>query len=1160
MRLPARSGRAMSANGNREIGLMKVGVGYSDNPDTTAAGIQAAQMAVSQAERADPCDLVLLFSTARHDPSVLRESVVSVVGESIPIYGGGAAGIITNEYFGYAGDQIAVACFWLDGVRCDAIAEGGMNESEEETGFRLGRRLAEHGITPSSPVMLFYDAVDTTNGFRLLMATRLLAGIEKGLGFFPDLSGIGMIGDHSCSPASQWIGDNVDESNAISLAFSGDIRMDSVIIHGCRPSTPYYTVTKAVGQVILQINGEPAIPFIDKLLNSAISPDQYPFFLIFGVNHGDRWGEYDEDYYASRLCLGIDKASNGIVMFEPDMVEGTEFQLMFRSLDLDYIKPKIEKAFDDLDGRKPVLAVFIDCAGRCAGYAGMDMEDAVVVQKAVADRVPLLGLYNGVEIATIGGRPRGLDWTGVFCLFSQSQDGSGADSRKTIPVSLWDSRTAGSASKEVSLEAMVRICEQNAAKILALDTTSVAIRLELEQKRRGFSLLAELEVSLRQNAGYENVFIPVAKRISAALNMQRTVVLEKLEKDDKGLFSAVVLQGYSAAEKAAFAGHRIELPSELLNPDNPVLVTGADPPERFKDLRELLGLPFFIASPVVLQNEIFAVLITGRLVEAPPYLIRLSRGDGETIQAISALLASVLAGQRLAAAEERNRVMVDAMPMCCVFWDENGNLSDCNQEAVSLFGLSSKEEFLDRFLSLEPECQPNGYLSTEEGAQIIRKAFVNGGAKFKWMHLTATGELLPTDVTLIRVPKGEGYILAGYIRDLRDQEKALEKQNEAREVAEFYAKAKNEFIASVSHEIRTPMNAIAAMGHIAGKIKALSEDHQTLIDQGLRSVKLLTSAIETILDFSKLDSGQLALESGEFSVRLLLEDIKEMVSKEAEEKSLYLRTEVDAEVPQLLLGDSLRLLQALLNIVMNAIKFTETGGVDIRVSCGKSVRENEVLLIVEVLDTGIGVSEEYKGNLFKPLFAGNTAYTRKYAGMGMGLSISNGLIRLMGGEITCESRLGEGSIFRIFISLALPEEKTVEEKMTQRAPDIESLRGMHVLVAEDNRINQMIMKELLSSVGVEVTLADNGIKVLEMLREATFDIILMDIQMPEMDGLTATAQIRADQRYNDLPILAMTANAGAEHLEESLSAGMNDHLTKPVEVEKLYSALIKWGQ
>lgn len=399
---------------------MRVGIGFSDNPDTAAAGRQAALDAFAQAGPDGPCDLVLLFSTARHDAGILRKAVASVVGDSVPIVGGGAIGAISNERFGYAGDQIILAVFHMDGVGCDVLAEPGLLEGEEAVGRRLGLKLAGLGITPESPVLLFYDAIDRTQGeVRLLTATDLLAGMEQELGFLPFLAGAGLQGDYQCTPTRQWLGRDVGSHNALALAFSGPVRMDSVIMHGCRPATGYYTVTKADRQTILEINGQPALPFVDAVMDSSIPPEAYPFFLIFGMNRGDKWGEFNERNYVNRLCLAIDKEREGLVMFEPDMTEGTEFQIMYRSFDLRYIPPRVERLFSKLDtNRKPVFALYINCAGRAAGYAGIDLEDAVIVQKTIAGRVPLLGMYSGVEIAPVAGRPRGLDWTGVFCLFS----------------------------------------------------------------------------------------------------------------------------------------------------------------------------------------------------------------------------------------------------------------------------------------------------------------------------------------------------------------------------------------------------------------------------------------------------------------------------------------------------------------------------------------------------------------------------------------------------------------------------------------------------------------------------------------------------------------------------------------------------------------------
>jgi diguanylate cyclase (GGDEF)-like protein len=621
---------------------MRVGVGYSDHPDSASAGTLAARAAVKNSGRRDACDVVLLFGTARHDMKMLRAAVAAEAGASARIYGGGAVGVITNDAFGYAGDQVGVACIWLDGSDWRALVDDGLLESERESGVRLGKGLAALGTKRDSPVILLYDAVDRTAGdVRLLMATWLLAGIEEGMGFLPDLMGAGIQGDHVCTPTKQFVGGSIGEHCAMAFAFSDDICVDSVIMHGCRPASRYYTVTKADGPVILEINGRPAIEFMDGILGPEIVPDQYPFFLLFGINHGERW-EYDENNYASRLCLGLDKARGGIVMFEPDMQEGTEFQLMLRSFDFDYMALKIEALFDRLDGRRPVFAMYFDCAGRCAGYGGVDIEDAYVLRRAVGSRVPLLGLYSGVEIASLGGRPRGLDWTGVFCLFSQGAPGERQKAARS-GVKAWSGKKAGE-KRGIPIEAVLKLSEQNAAKALSLDAQSIAIRHELEQKRRGFGLLAELSASLRHALEYENILKTVAQRINSTLNMQKTAVLIPA---GGGMFLPFVLQGYSEEEKARLAGCGIEVDPAVLDAETPVLVTAADDPGRLSGLRDALKLPYFVSVPIIVKDDLTGVLITGRMVEQTPFLSRLGRNDLETVQAVGALLASLLVFQQL---------------------------------------------------------------------------------------------------------------------------------------------------------------------------------------------------------------------------------------------------------------------------------------------------------------------------------------------------------------------------------------------------------------------------------------------------------------------------------------------------------------------------------
>ncbi len=399
---------------------MYVGVGYSELPNSNAAGTQAAQQALAGKMEHGPCDLVLLFATARHNTAQLRSAVGAVVGEGVPIVGGSAVGIITNNHFGYAGEQVGVAAIWLQQEEYHLFVEKNLTAGEAAAGMRLGSAMQARGITPQTPFFLFYNAlIKTDQGLRMIMATTLLAGMEQGLGFLPPVFGAGLQGDYVGTPTQQWTGTGIDQRTALGLAFSPSVQVDFAIMHGCRPGTGYYTVTKADGQTILEINNQPALPFLASLLGPSIPQKAYPFFLIFGVNSKGKWEEFAEEHYASRLCIGLDVKRDGIVMFEPDMVAGTQFQIMYRNGEnLGYITPKIEVLFGQVQHRKPVLALYINCAGRAAAYSGLEHEDAIVVQQAVAGRVPLLGLYTGVEIAPVEGRSRGLDWTGVFCLLS----------------------------------------------------------------------------------------------------------------------------------------------------------------------------------------------------------------------------------------------------------------------------------------------------------------------------------------------------------------------------------------------------------------------------------------------------------------------------------------------------------------------------------------------------------------------------------------------------------------------------------------------------------------------------------------------------------------------------------------------------------------------
>ena len=245
--------------------------------------------------------------------------------------------------------------------------------------------------------------------------------MAKSLETWPPAAGVGMIGDWQSSPTYQWFDDRIEQQSAMALVLSGGVRMDTIIMHGCKPSSGYHTITRAEHNVVLEIDGKPAVEAIAGLLGDAFkSWEDYPFFVTLGLNKGDKFGEFKEEEYANRLVMGVDKERGGLIMFEPDLHEGCEVQLMRRSIDdFDYIGAHAANLLERVGDRKPFFALYIDCAARASAFSGTEREDAEEVQQAIGAKMPLLGMYSGVEIAKVGGDMQALDWTGVLCVFSE---------------------------------------------------------------------------------------------------------------------------------------------------------------------------------------------------------------------------------------------------------------------------------------------------------------------------------------------------------------------------------------------------------------------------------------------------------------------------------------------------------------------------------------------------------------------------------------------------------------------------------------------------------------------------------------------------------------------------------------------------------------------
>ncbi|MBK9292834.1 MAG: PAS domain S-box protein [Oligoflexia bacterium] len=526
---------------------------------------------------------------------------------------------------------------------------------------------------------------------------------------------------------------------------------------------------------------------------------------------------------------------------------------------------------------------------------------------------------------------------------------------------------------------------------------------------------------------------------------------------------------------------------------------------------------------------------------------------------VLARIENLLAIRRVQELSDINTLLENALD-CVVVMDQQGFITYWNKQAEKTLGWT-KAEAIGRKLSstvIPPQQRRMHEESIKNFLEKGEDSFFK--TRLEVTSLTKDGNEIPIELTVTPIKSQDSYLFYGFIRDISERTKVMEELRQAKDIAEAASHTKSTFLANMSHEIRTPLGVILGFSDLIADQKICNEDKANFITAVKRNGELLSGIINDILDISKVEAGKLYIEAREAALYEIMADVISIMNPLAVKKGIKLSIHYANKTPKIIKTDPIRLKQILLNIIGNAIKFTEKGEVRVNVKLENS-NEGSQLLAFEIKDTGCGISETEAKNLFKPFTQIDSTTTRKFGGTGLGLVLSKRLARLLGGDVLLAgSKKNGGSTFKILID---PGPITTYESLhkmrslnfIEPLPPIR-LDGINVLLAEDSFDNQILVSQILKLAGASVDVAENGKVALEMAKLKKYDVLLIDIQMPIMDGYSTVAELRKNGFKT--PIIALTAHALREERMRSLASGFDEHISKPIDRNTLVESIAQF--